>query len=151
MPINVNLCSLDFDHEVSIRTTLLSCILLREICYCLYQRICALLTQTMRGTIEFAVLYKCWKNCWMNLHLSALFAVFLMEKWTGFPKRCFSPKKLCQIFFSIYATPYFFLSCKYQHLCLLKTYQFLVTHEWPSLFSKQFVSLLLDSVFLTGC
>ena len=58
-PISVNLCCLDFDHEVSIRTTLLSCILLGEICCCLYQRICAVLTQTMGCTIEFTVLYKC--------------------------------------------------------------------------------------------
>ena len=54
--ISVNLCCLDFNHEVSIRTSLLFCILLKEICCCLYLRICAVLTQTMRCTIEFAVL-----------------------------------------------------------------------------------------------
>ena len=111
LPISVNSYCLNFDHDVSIRTTLLKCILLGEICCCLYMRICAVLTQIMRCTIEFAVLYKCWKNCWMNPHVSALFAVFLTEKWTGFPKRCFSPKRFFQIFFSIHTTPIFF-SCK---------------------------------------
>ena len=125
LPISVNLCYPDLDHEVSIRITLLSCILLSEICYFLYQRTCAVLNQTMRHTVVFAVLYKCWKNCWMNPHVTL-------------------PN-----LFSIHIIPFFF-SCKYQHLCCLKRYQFLVIHEWLSAFSKQFVSLLLDSVFLTG-
>ena len=99
------------------RTTLLSCILLREICCCLYQRICAILTQTMRCTTEFAFLYKCWKNCWINPHVSALFTVFFREKWTGFPKKCFSPKRLFQIFFSIYTTPLFWVGSTGTFVC----------------------------------
>ena len=109
LPISVNLFCLDFDHEVSIRTTLLCCILLREICCCLYQRICAVLTLTTRRSFEFAVMYKCWKNCWMNLHVFALFAVFLTEKWTGFPKKCFLPKRLFQIFFQFIQHPFFWV------------------------------------------
>ena len=50
-----------------------------------------------------------------------------------FPRDFFSPKRLFQFFFSIHTT-HLFLGCKYQHLCLLKTYQFLVIHEWPSVF-----------------
>ena len=82
------------------RTTLLCCILLGEMWCCLYLRICAVLSENMRCKIEFAVLYKCWKNCWMNPHVSALFTVFLTEKGRGFPKRCFS-------FFHSYNTPFF--------------------------------------------
>ena len=147
LPISVNLCCLDFNHKVSIRTVLLCCILLREICYCLYLRICAVLNQTMRCTIKFADLYKGWKNCWtpICLHYS-LYSWWKSEQ--VFPKRYFLPKRLFQIFFSIHTIP-LFLSCRYQHL-LFEVIQFLVMHEWPSVFSKQFVSLFLDSVFLTG-
>ena len=130
------------------RTTLLSCILPCEMCCCLYLRICAVSTLSTRCPFEFAVLYKCWKICWMNPYVSALFAVHLTEKRTGFPKRYFSPKRLFYIFFTFIQQH--FLSCKYQFLCLLKTYQSLVIHEWPNVFSKRFVSLLFVSVFWTG-
>ena len=149
LPISVNLCSLNFDHEVSIRTTPLSCILLREICCCLYQRICDVMTQTMKCTIEFAALYKCWKNCWMNPHVSCIICCILDRNVNRFSKEMFFAKETPpKLFFHSYNTS--FLSCKYQHFCLLKTYQFLVIHECPSVFLKQFVSSLLDSDFLTG-
>ena len=88
------------------RTILLCCILPGEMCCCLYLRICAVSTQTM-CTIEFSILDRCWKNCWMNLHISALFAAFLTEKWTGFPKRRFSSRTLFQIFFPFAQYPFF--------------------------------------------
>ena len=84
------------------RTTLLCCILSGEMYCCQYLRTCAVSTQTMRCTIEFAVLYQ----CWMNPHMSALFTVFLMEKWTGLPKRYFVPKRLFQIFFLFIQHPF---------------------------------------------
>ena len=49
--------------------------------------------------LVYVHLVKCWKNCWMYLHVSGLFTVFLTEKWTVFPKRYFPPKRLFQIFF----------------------------------------------------
>ena len=54
------------------------------------------------------------------------------------PKRCFSHKRLLQIFFFIY-TSLLFLSCKYQLLCLLKTNQFLVIHKWSRVFLNNFI------------
>ena len=99
------------------RTTLLCCILPGKTCCCLYQRICPVLTLTTRCPFEFAVLYKCWKNRWMNPRVSALFTVFLTEKWTGFPKKCFSPERLFQIFFHSYNTLFWGVSTSI-FLCL---------------------------------
>ena len=73
-----------------------------------------------------------------------------------FPRDNFRLRDSFKCFFHSYNTP--FLSCKYQHLGLLMTYQFHLINEWSSfflfcfffVFSIQFVSLLLDSFFFTG-
>ena len=90
LPISMNMCVLDlvFQNYSSVMYSSW-----RNVLLLISENLCCLIS------IELAVLYKCWKNCWMNPHVSASFAVFLTEKWTGFPKRCFSPKRLFQIFF----------------------------------------------------
>ena len=94
----------------------------------------------------------------MNPKLSALFAILLMEKWTGFPKRWFSPKRLFQIFFP-FIQHSFFLVVSTSTLfvvdisvpcnssvtqCFIETICIIVT--WLSLF--WLVAKIATSVFL---
>ena len=149
LPISVNLCWIDFVHQVFQNCSAVLYFSRQNVLLPISENLCCL-DHNHEVFIWICCPIQVLKELLNEPHVSALFAVFLMEKWIGFPKRYFSSKRLYQIFFFIHTTP-LFLSCKYQLLCSLKTYQFLVIHEWPSVFSKQFDSLLLGSVFLTGC
>ena len=128
--------------------TLLCCILPGEICRYLYLWICTVSTLATRYPFELADLYKGWKNCLMNPYVSALFAVFLTEKRKVFSKRYFCLRDSSKSFFHSYNTT--FLCCTYQFLCLLKTYQFFVIHEWPSVFFETICIIVTWSSFLTS-
>ena len=113
--ISVNLCCLDFDHEMSTELSCCAVFFLEKYAVAYIWEL--VLYQFWPWGVQFTLLsYTSARRIaeW-DSHVFALFAVFLMKKWTGFPKRCFSPKRLFQIFFSIHTTPHF-LSCKYLHL-----------------------------------
>ena len=148
LPISVNLCCLDFNHEVSqnypavLYSSSWNMLLpISENLCCLdsdhevYNWIC----YPIQGLKELLNESPC----------ICIICCILDRKVNRFSQEIFfTLETLPNLFFLSYNTPV--LSCKYRYLCLLKTYQFLVIHEWPSVFSKQFVSLLLDSVFLPG-
>ena len=86
--------------------------------------------------IEFAVLYKCWKNCWMNPKCQHYSLYSWRKSEQVLPRDVFLPKRLFQIFFHSYNTLFWVVSAS--SYCSLKTYQFLIIYDRTSVFSKQF-------------
>ena len=114
------------------RTTLLCCSLPGKMCCCLYLRI----RYPIQVLKELLNEYLC----------VCIIRCILDRKVNRFSQEMFLPKRLFQIFFPIHTTP-LFLSCKNKLLCLLKTYQFLVIHEWPSVFRNNLYHCYLIQFF----
>ena len=145
LPISVNLCCLDFDHEVFQNYTDGLYSSWRNVLLLISENLCCLDSDHE-------------ENNWMLLSYTSAeritewipmcqhYSLYSRRKCEQvFPRDIFHLRDFSKSFFPFIQPP--FLSCKYQPLFSLKTYQILVINEWPSVFSKQFVSLLLDSVF----
>ena len=154
LPIYVNLCCLVFNHVMSKNYALLP----------VFQNYFAILNFSWRNVL----LLMSENLCCLDLNHDGVYLNLLSytsaertAQWTPmclhyslyswwkneqvFQRDVFRLRDSSKSFFHSYNTS--FLSCKYHLLCSLKTYQFLVIHEWSGVFSKQFVSLLLDRVF----
>ena len=125
--------------------TLLCYILPGEMCCCLYLRTCTVLSQLKLQSFPRAEGIAEWTpRC---LHYS-LYSWRKSEQ--VFPRDVFLRKRLIQIFFPFIQHP-FFLSCKYQLPLFVKDISVTCNSCVTQCFFETILSLVFDSVFLTGC
>ena len=127
LPISLKLCCLDFNHEV-------------------FQNYSVVLYSSWRNVLLAISENLCCLDSDHEVYNWICYLIQVLKELLNEPPCVCIIRCILDGFFFIHTTPLLW-SCKYQLLCSLKTYQFLVFYEWPSVFSKQFISLLLDSVF----